>query len=579
MRPAVQDPVAPEARAPTMRVLIVDDEASVRLAIERRLRADNIATVQASNVKQAIDRLRAEPFDVVLCDLRMPGGDGSELVSWLSSYSPSTRIVVMSAYVTDEFRSLYGSSPELTILEKPLDLATLVGILEQFGPRRGFYGNAIELELFDYVQMIALSGRDKLIEVETPQAVGRIWFEHGDIVHVEYRDLRGEMAFYKLLASGRGTFREVFNSPPPKVTVLRSSTHLLMEAARLADEGLLGDEDPLTGEPDKAEEVFDETSFEDLNSELHPGDRTTEGSRPPQSIPANEVPERDQHESMVHGVKDVPAMPVLDVPEFENPEDLFAPPDSVATAMPGPPSTATPEPVSTATTKIKDEVSFDEDDLAMLEALTEMDDDSSTEEFVGDMFIESPAATASPPGATTTPSEATATMVEAMVETPAAPARAEDPSESSGHEQPDVGPQSPQPLAAQPAASGDEQSAALAGVTSHAIFDDPDMRNVMLEQFWQFEGVNGVAIISSTGKVLAEDMRSNSSLVTLAGFYMRGAARIARTLGHNVFDGVVARSVNGQQMVMVSMGAASAVLSVEPGVDPEGVRDAVMGVE
>jgi hypothetical protein len=112
-----------------------------------------------------------------------------------------------------------------------------------------------------------------------------------------------------------------------------------------------------------------------------------------------------------------------------------------------------------------------------------------------------------------------------------------------------------------------------------AMFDDPDMRAVMLEQFWAFDGINGVAIISSTGKVLAEDMRNNSSLVTLAGFYMRGAARIARTLGYNVFDGVVARSVAGQQMVMVSMGAASAVLSVEPDTDPEGVRDAVMGVE
>ena len=111
------------------------------------------------------------------------------------------------------------------------------------------------------------------------------------------------------------------------------------------------------------------------------------------------------------------------------------------------------------------------------------------------------------------------------------------------------------------------------------MFEDPETRAAMLDQFWQFDGINGVAIISSTGKVLAEDMRNNSSLVTLAGFYMRGAARIARTLGYNVFDGVVARSVQGQQMVMVSMGAASAVLSVEPGADPEAVRDAVMGVE
>jgi predicted regulator of Ras-like GTPase activity (Roadblock/LC7/MglB family) len=101
----------------------------------------------------------------------------------------------------------------------------------------------------------------------------------------------------------------------------------------------------------------------------------------------------------------------------------------------------------------------------------------------------------------------------------------------------------------------------------------------MLGQFWQFEGVNGVAIISSTGKVIAEDMRNNSTVVTLAGFYMRGAARIARTLGYNVFDGVIARAANGQQMIMVGMGATSAVLSVAPGHDPEVIRDAIMGVE
>jgi predicted regulator of Ras-like GTPase activity (Roadblock/LC7/MglB family) len=111
------------------------------------------------------------------------------------------------------------------------------------------------------------------------------------------------------------------------------------------------------------------------------------------------------------------------------------------------------------------------------------------------------------------------------------------------------------------------------------LLDDPETRDLMLGQFWQFEGVNGVAIISSTGKVIAEDMRNNSTVVTLAGFYMRGAARIARTLGYNVFDGVIARAANGQQMIMVGMGATSAVLSVAPGHDPEAIRDAIMGVD
>ena len=123
-----------------------------------------------------------------------------------------------------------------------------------------------------------------------------------------------------------------------------------------------------------------------------------------------------------------------------------------------------------------------------------------------------------------------------------------------------------------------QSSASNRRTNSADLLDDPEMRDLMLGQFWQFEGVDGVAIISSTGKVIAEDMRSNSNAVTLAGFYMRGAARIARTLGYNVFDGVIARSTNNQQMIMVGMGATSAVLSVAPGYDPEAIRDAIMGV-
>ena len=111
------------------------------------------------------------------------------------------------------------------------------------------------------------------------------------------------------------------------------------------------------------------------------------------------------------------------------------------------------------------------------------------------------------------------------------------------------------------------------------LFDDPETREALLGQFWQYEGVDGVAIISSTGKVMAEDMRNNSTAVTLAGFFMRGAARMARMLGYNVFDGVIARSKNGQQIIMIGMGATSAVLSVDQEHDPDVIRDEIMGVE
>lgn len=572
-----------------MRVLIVDDEVNLRFAIERRLRKATMETGSASTVRHAIDRLRNEPYDVVLCDLRMPGGNGTQLLQWLGSYSPSTKIIVVSAFVTPEFRKTYQPTGRLRILEKPVDLDVLVKTLEELGPRKGFYGNAIEVELFDYVQMIALSGRDKLVEVTTPAGKGLIWFEHGDIVHVEYDQYRGEMAFYNLLGVNRGTFKEVFNREPPMRTVVRSSTHLLMEAARRSDEGTLGQEER------PVEEEDDETSFGDVAAEvaaedtvpLIPEDVFSEAKPPPTTPPPASPPAlastpptpsptlsepptkpRDPFEYAAGLEDDDEYDPEL---EFDRAMAITAETRDQEAALVEP----EPEPPEPELTDAARELTFHEGSPA---GLPVVDDDDLVDPFAEP---EEPARAPTGPlppvpdpipiTRAPKPKPKSAPVPAAMLndglisaeEQAVLDGLAEDVEEVEEHE------------AEEPHVGGGG-----GGLLGHAaMFEDPDMRAVMLEQFWQFDGINGVAIISSTGKVLAEDMRNNSSLVTLAGFYMRGAARIARTLGYNVFDGVVARSVAGQQMVMVSMGAASAVLSVEPDTDPEGVRDAVMGVE
>jgi hypothetical protein len=389
--------------------------------------------------------------------------------------------------------------------------------------------------------MIALTGRDKLVELQTPRGNGFIWFEHGDIVHAEYGEFRGELAFYKLLAVGRGSFREMISRPPPRVTVTRSSTHLLMEAARQSDEGVLGEVAPVPAAskldsraPTVHEEGGDEASFADLN------------------------------EPVLEEIEDVEAANSRPIPDVEAPASRIKPP-----------TIAAGERSDTLHLKpLGDE--FDED-FAAIDAIVEEDEDEIVEPSMDfelkEPVVEPVRRRRKPPSRARPPESG----LEA--DPPTAPSML--PAETSGAmpvASIDRGAARSRESAAPTSIDGGESSTAMS-VAGHAVFDDPDTRAGMLEQFWQFEGVNGVAIISSTGKVLAEDMRKNSSLVTLAGFYMRGAARIARTLGHNVFDGVVARSVNGQQMVMVSMGAASAVLSVRPGADPEAVRDQVMGVE
>ncbi len=463
-----------------IQVLIVDDEVNVRFAVERRLRKSGHATATASTVRQAIERLRGNAFDVVVCDLRMPGGEGTQLLQWLGSYSPSTSVVVVSAFVTPEFRAEYVPAANLRIVEKPVDLEVLVNTIEQLGPRRGFYGNAIEVELFDYVQMVAISGRDKLIEVTTNVDRGYIWFEHGDVVHAQYGEYRGELAFYKLLAHGRGTFKEVFFRAPQMHTVAHSSTHLLIEAARQADEGVLGQA--------TASERAD-------HEQAHHEGTTTELFDPDETV-------------------------------FDPDETVFDPP--WLADEPFEPAASTPNDDTTQATH--DFESHDESSFEDILVAAETDEETVIDE---DLIL---------PGDET-----------------GVPRLLDETGRDSISIEISVG----------------ESSASTTGIN---LFDDPETRALMLGQFWEFENVQGVAIMSSTGKVLAEDMRGNSALVTLAGFYLRGAARIARALGHNVFDGVIAKHRGGEPMLMVSMGATSVVLALDKDCDPERVRDTVLGV-
>ena len=69
----------------SVRTLVVVDEMILRAAIERRLMQEGHTAASVGSVREAIDLLQTELFDVVLCDLHMSAGDGAELLMWLGS--------------------------------------------------------------------------------------------------------------------------------------------------------------------------------------------------------------------------------------------------------------------------------------------------------------------------------------------------------------------------------------------------------------------------------------------------------------------------------------------------------------
>jgi DNA-binding NarL/FixJ family response regulator len=88
---------------PSIRVLIADDQRVVREGLSMLVGLiEGVEVIgTASDGIEAVDLANAEKPDVVLMDLRMPGGDGVLATAGILATAPSTRVVVLTTYETD----------------------------------------------------------------------------------------------------------------------------------------------------------------------------------------------------------------------------------------------------------------------------------------------------------------------------------------------------------------------------------------------------------------------------------------------------------------------------------------------
>ncbi|MCB1553902.1 MAG: EAL domain-containing protein [Xanthomonadales bacterium] len=92
---------------PPLRMLLVDDSATVRAAFSRLLAKDGFMVDTASGVAEGLTKLRAQPFDIVVVDYFMPGRNGTELIAEVRSNPALQRVVpaiITGAYSDDVIR-------------------------------------------------------------------------------------------------------------------------------------------------------------------------------------------------------------------------------------------------------------------------------------------------------------------------------------------------------------------------------------------------------------------------------------------------------------------------------------------
>ena len=115
------------------RVLIVDDEMSIRIAIGRYLRRCGYVVEEAESGAEALRVVEQKPpFDLILSDLRMPDMDGPQLLEALRAIGrgDDRRVVMMTGDV-GEWRDTFAEAG-VPVMAKPFKLQVLQTILERF---------------------------------------------------------------------------------------------------------------------------------------------------------------------------------------------------------------------------------------------------------------------------------------------------------------------------------------------------------------------------------------------------------------------------------------------------------------
>ena len=82
------------------RILIVDDDETVRWSYLRSLESISCNVASARDGEEALQTMERNPFDVVLLDLRMPGQDGLSVLRTIKQKWPESEVVIITGYPT-----------------------------------------------------------------------------------------------------------------------------------------------------------------------------------------------------------------------------------------------------------------------------------------------------------------------------------------------------------------------------------------------------------------------------------------------------------------------------------------------
>jgi DNA-binding NtrC family response regulator len=118
-----------------MQVLLIDDERAIRRALREILEFEGCVVEEAENGTQALDKLKAQSFELIFSDIKMPQMDGLELLDQILALGIETPVIMISGHGTVETAVGAIKKGAFDFIEKPLDLNRILVLLRQVKDR------------------------------------------------------------------------------------------------------------------------------------------------------------------------------------------------------------------------------------------------------------------------------------------------------------------------------------------------------------------------------------------------------------------------------------------------------------
>ena len=114
-----------------MKILLVDDDKFIRDNFSERLKNNKYEVSSAEDGEEAIEKIAADDFDVVITDIRMPKVNGIEVLKFTKKNKPKIKVIVMSIFVSQEVINEVMKLGAYQYIDKSSFLKDIIRILDK----------------------------------------------------------------------------------------------------------------------------------------------------------------------------------------------------------------------------------------------------------------------------------------------------------------------------------------------------------------------------------------------------------------------------------------------------------------